>query len=425
MSKFPSEWRSISLDEATSTFFSNVDKKTIAGETPVRLCNYMDVYKNEEITKNLPFMRASAKESEITKFLIKKNDVLITKDSETPSDIAIPAYVAEDFDDVLCGYHLALIRPDKKIVDGKFLSKVIQLEYYRNYFLKLASGSTRFGLTTQSIHDVTLFLPPLPEQTKIAEILTSVDRVIDLTSQEIDKLKDIKKGMMQELLTKGIGHTKFKDSPVGKIPAGWECVNVGSLGSEKELLKTGPFGSSLKSEHFCKIGLPVINIQNLGVGEFINEDMFFVDEEKAAELSSYLVQIGDLVFSRVADIGRSVVVNKEESGWLMSSNLMRLRVQKDLIDPVFLMFQITEGPYIPLQLKQNASDGGRSVVNSPTIRSLLFPLPPLTEQAVIKKQILAVSTTLNQLKKKVSHLKFFQKGLMNDLLTGKTRVKCA
>ena len=116
----PPDWRTTRLDAVADVLFSNVDKHTIEGEVPVRLCNYVDVYNNERITGALDFMEASAEPREIKKFQIRPGDTLATKDSEEPDDIAIPALVVEELPGVLCGYHLALIRPRLSTVSGPF-----------------------------------------------------------------------------------------------------------------------------------------------------------------------------------------------------------------------------------------------------------------------------------------------------------------
>ncbi len=101
-----------------------MDKHTVEGEQPVQLCNYVDVYKNERITDALAFMEATAEPREIKRFQIRRHDVLATKDSETPDDIAIAALVADDLPGVLCGYHLAMIRPRSTSVYGPFIAWV-------------------------------------------------------------------------------------------------------------------------------------------------------------------------------------------------------------------------------------------------------------------------------------------------------------
>ena len=117
----PDDWKVAPLGTLVEARSSNVDKKSVDGELPVKLCNYMDVYSNNVITRGLPFMEATAKAREIEKFVVERGDVIITKDSETPDDIAVPAYVNDDLEGVVCGYHLTLLKP-KPETSGEFLS---------------------------------------------------------------------------------------------------------------------------------------------------------------------------------------------------------------------------------------------------------------------------------------------------------------
>ncbi|WP_213476443.1 restriction endonuclease subunit S [Marinobacter lipolyticus] len=125
-----------------------------------------------------------------------------------------------------------------------------------------ATGATTVKhLSVKDIKGIEKAYPPLPEQQKIATILSSVDDVIGKTRAQIDKLKDLKTGMMQELLTKGIGHTEFKDSPVGKIPAAWNTFSAQELLNKKILLRLqdGNHGSQYpRSSEFVKHGVPYI-----------------------------------------------------------------------------------------------------------------------------------------------------------------------
>src|SRR5437762_346911 len=119
----PRGWTEAPLSSVADVRFSGVDKLSRPSEKPVRLCNYVDVYKNDYITPDLEFMRATATTSEITRFGLELGDVIITKDSETPDDIGIPTIVDCTAPDLVCGYHLALIRPNKDEVDPTFLGK--------------------------------------------------------------------------------------------------------------------------------------------------------------------------------------------------------------------------------------------------------------------------------------------------------------
>ena len=126
---------------------SNVDKVVKDNEIPIRLCNYVDVYYNDQIHPALEFAAGSAKQSEIDRFGLRPGDVLITKDSETPDDIAVPALVVQGADDLVCGYHLALLRPNPSRLNGKFLFYALKSRSLQAAFSVLAQGITRFGLT--------------------------------------------------------------------------------------------------------------------------------------------------------------------------------------------------------------------------------------------------------------------------------------
>ena len=199
--RFEGEWSDNHLHEVAKIIVSPVNKKTVEGEIPVELCNYTDVYYNIRITNSLEFMKATAKQSEIDRYTLQVGDVIITKDSETPGDIAIPALVSEDLGGVVCGYHLAIIRPNKKLLEGAFLNYLLSMPETRYYFFTLANGATRFGLSIGSINNAHFSLPPLKEQQKIATVLTNTDKEIDLLEQQLADLQQEKKALMQVLLT--------------------------------------------------------------------------------------------------------------------------------------------------------------------------------------------------------------------------------
>jgi|APLak6261663543_1056040.scaffolds.fasta_scaffold00530_4 type I restriction enzyme S subunit len=198
---FEEKWRDSSLSSFVEVIVSPVDKKFESDEVVVELCNYTDVYQNNYITSRIKFMRATAKEAEIKKYLLKKGDVVITKDSETPGDIAVSALVSEELNNVLCGYHLAILRPNKHLVDSEFLNFLFSMPSTRYYFFTLATGATRFGLSIGGIKKAYFSMPSLEEQKRIAQVLTTADREIEVLQQKLVCLKQEKKALMQQLLT--------------------------------------------------------------------------------------------------------------------------------------------------------------------------------------------------------------------------------
>ena len=166
---------------------SSVDKVKSDHERTVKLCNYMDVYQNQYITRDLldDFMVGSVNENEYQRFVLREGQVLFTKDSETKEDIGQSAYVCSNFDDVVCGYHLAVLNP-KDDVHGKYLNYVLQSHNLRSYFSKMANGVSRYGLKLKSIEDARIPIPPLPVQKEIVRILDTFSGVVEELEQKLN-----------------------------------------------------------------------------------------------------------------------------------------------------------------------------------------------------------------------------------------------
>ena len=190
------ELKKYKLADIAKIEISGVDKKTIEDETPVRLCNFVDVYYNWAITKDKAkrFMIASAKQSEIDRFSIGKGMVAITKDSETKYDIGVATYIADIFDNVVLGYYCALITPNSTIVDGKYLNAFMHTQYIQKYFENNASGSgQRYTLSNDTIGNIPVLLPSIEEQHIIGKVLADIDRKIELNKQINDNLEAMAK----------------------------------------------------------------------------------------------------------------------------------------------------------------------------------------------------------------------------------------
>jgi len=199
--RIPREWDIASLVGVADIIFSNVDKLTRSGESPVRLCNYTDVYNNDYITADMEFMHATATLTELTKFVLNVGDVIITKDSETPNDIGISTVVTSTAEDLLCGYHLALIRPNDKLLNSIFLSKQLESGRLARYFARQANGTTRYGLSIAAINNTQIYLPKIDEQILIAERINESYKQIETIKNELTKLSQLKSGLQDDLLT--------------------------------------------------------------------------------------------------------------------------------------------------------------------------------------------------------------------------------
>ena len=239
------ELKKYKLADIAKIEISGVDKKTIEGEIPVRLCNFVDVYYNWAITKEKAksFMVASAKQTEIDKCSIGKGMVAITKDSETRDDIGVATYIADDFENVVLGYHCALITPNPAIVDGKYLNAFIHTRYIQKYFENNASGSgQRYTLSNDTIGNIPVLLPSIDEQHTIGKVLADIDRKIELNKRINDNLEAMAKQLYDYWFVQfdfpneegkpyksSGGAMVWNEKLKREIPSCFEVVNMGIL----------------------------------------------------------------------------------------------------------------------------------------------------------------------------------------------------
>lgn len=202
--KIPEYWSTRRLKNVVKMLVSNVDKHSKPLELKVKLCNYVDVYKNDFITQAIEFMEATATQGEISQFKIEINDVIVTKDSEDWLDIGIPALVKYSEDNLICGYHLAILRP-KDILKGSFLHRALESNYIKTQFSVKANGVTRFGVSHRAILSTFIAIPPKVEQKDISkfierEVQKTYD-VISIAKGQIEKLKEYKATLINSAVT--------------------------------------------------------------------------------------------------------------------------------------------------------------------------------------------------------------------------------
>ncbi len=201
----PRHWKIRRLRNVVNMRVSNVDKHVKDDEISVRLCNYVDVYKNDYVSGRMDFMRATATNEEIERFRLEKDDVLITKDSETWDDIGVPALVTEPAADLVSGYHLALLRPRPDKLAGTYLLRALQSKGLAYQFHVEAKGVTRYGLSHAGIKSARLPLPPLPEQTAIVAYLdkatADIDTAIARARRQIELLREYRTRLIADVVT--------------------------------------------------------------------------------------------------------------------------------------------------------------------------------------------------------------------------------
>jgi type I restriction enzyme S subunit len=316
------------------------------------------------------------------------------------------------------------IFPNEKYVSKYFLFYYLPTIKYSDYQGGAVKGNT---LNKNSIERLPIPIPPIQEQNKISSILSKVDEQIRYTESIIDMTEELKKGMMQQLLTKGIGHTKFKKTEVGEIPEEWDVKKIEDIKSpEKSSIAMGPFGSNITADNFVPTGVPVIRGLNLTDVYLVESEFVYLLEDKADELSTSNAFPDDIVITHRGTIGQVSIIpqNSQYSRYVVSQSQMKLKCDKSIVVPHFVNFFLnsTKGQYL---LLRNKAGSGVPAIGQPTssLKKVPIPIPPLEEQNKIIEIIAYVYDQIADNKNYLSHLQELKKGLMQDLLTGKVRVK--
>jgi len=234
LGEVPEHWEVAFIKHIADVRFSGVDKHSHDHETPVRLCNYTDVYKNDRITGDMDLMRATATEAEIARLTLKAGDVILTKDSETPDDIGVPAWVPEDLPGVVCAYHLGLLRPVPNRVLGEFLFRAIGSARTAQQFHVLATGVTRFALGKHDVKNAVVALPPVEEQQSICRWITNecqpLDDAIARTEEEIKLIREYRDRLIADVVTGQVDVRGWQPDPDDVV----DDAALAALGDDQE-----------------------------------------------------------------------------------------------------------------------------------------------------------------------------------------------
>ena len=301
------ELKKYKLGDIAEIYISSIDKKSKEGEQSVRLCNFVDIYHNWAITKDLVpnFMIASANDNNIKRFSLKEGYVAFTKDSETRDDIGIPAYIADDLDNTVLGYHCALAKPNADILSGKYLNAFLHSDYIKKYFELNATGSgMRYTLSTETLNNIPILAPSLEMQEFIGNIFSDIDRKICLNRQINDNLEAMAKQLYDYWFVQfdfpnedgkpyksSGGAMVWNEKLKREIPQGWHCGT---------LLDIAEYTNGLACQKYRPTDnnkLPVIKIKEMHDG--LSSDTEWV---KADIPDDVKVFDGDVLFSWSASL---------------------------------------------------------------------------------------------------------------------------
>jgi type I restriction enzyme, S subunit len=316
-----------------------------------------------------------------------------------------------------------IILGPKSNTDSKFIYYCAKWDGIRSIAVSKMEGTSGRQRVPNRVftEDIFVPIPPLPEQKRIAEILTTLDVTIEKTAQIIEKTKEAKKGLMQELLTRGIGHKKFKKTEIGEIPEVWGIVKTQNIALEtKNAIKAGPFGSELKKSMFVKNGYKVYGQEQVISNDF-SVGNYYISEEKFNKLKDFEIKPNDVLISLVGTFGKiSVVPDKVEKG-IINPRLIKISPNTKKMLSKFLKYLLTSD-LLQRQMSQYTHGGTMGILNAKIIKDLCFPVPPIPEQNAITMILQEIDAEIEKETIYKKYLEDSKKGLMQVLLTGKIRV---
>ncbi len=427
----PIGWNVRRLRNVADMRVSNVDKHTQEDEEPVRLCNYVDVYKNARIDPSIPFMRATATKDEVARFRLAQGDVLITKDSETWNDIGVPALVVQSADDLVSGYHLALLRPFTDCILGAYLFRALQSTGVAYQFHVEANGVTRYGLSHSAIRSVWLPVPPLSEQASIVRFLDHVDRrirrYIRAKQKLIKLLEEQKQAIIHRVVTRGLDpNVALKPSGVrwlGDIPEHWEVREV------RRVISFVTSGSRGWAGYYSETGDIFIQSGNLGRSMALDFSfMQHVQPPRGAEGERTKVQPDDvLVCITGALTGNVAIVDVDlPVPAYVNQHVALVRTNAAAVYARFLAFALYS-EVGKVQFKINEYGGTKQGLGLDDVKSALVPFPPVAEQRQIcsdldsRLRILVSASSATD--REIALLRECRTRLIADVVTGKLDVR--
>lgn len=368
--------------------------------------------------KKIPVLKEDIVLSTAVEYL-KNGDLVIADASEDYEGIGKCIELANIGNNkVIGGLHTIVLR-DKcgKTVDG-----------YRGYLLKnnivskelrrIATGTSVYGITKSNLSRINLLLPPLPEQQKIAEILTTVDDKLENIESQIAEYTSLKTGLMQQLLTKGIGHTKFVESELGMIPEGWKVTPLSNLTS---LMTNGFVGTATTFYTDEEDGITYIQGYNVDEGKFRLNGIKKVSRDFHNKHLKSCLEVGDVLTIQTGDVGVSAVVSEELSG----SNCHALIISRPIVDMLnsYFLAYFLNSQIGKTQIKSIQVGSTMLHINVSHFLKYKIPLPQLQEQEKIVEILSSVDEKIESLQHKKEEFTNLKKGLMEQLLTGRVRVK--
>lgn len=329
------------------------------------------------------------------------------------------AIIPESLDGANMTANLIRVSPDRSKIFPMFFRQVLISEKFQKTLNITSSSTTIRTIKAPELKRLKFAIPPLPEQKKITEVLSTVDQAIEKSNEIIEKTRELKKGLTQELLTRGIGHKKFKNTEAGEIPVEWKIqfisetcdINppkkeIDSLGDVKEV----PF---LPMEFVREDGEGIMQMEIRKISEVIRGYTYFREN--------------DVLFAKITpcmENGKIAIASNLKNGiGFGSTEFHVLRPNINILLPKILFYWMERKSFRDFATNFFTGTAGQQRVQKAFFDVVKIPLPSLPEQHKIAEILKSVDDEIEEDRKSLDKLQNLKKGLMHKLLTGKVRVR--
>ncbi|MFN9557055.1 MAG: restriction endonuclease subunit S [Dolichospermum sp.] len=374
----------------------NKEKKFFGAGTPI--VNYMDVYKNRGLTEKHLKGRVTVTEQEIKTYEVRENDVFFTRTSETVEEIGISSVIIDNVQNTVFSGFILRARPKNHDLINSYKQYCFSSQIIRSQIISTSSYTTRALTNGKLLSNIIISIPPLAEQKAIAHALSDVDNLITAIDQLIIKKRNIKQGTMQELLT---GKKRLPGFS-GK----WEVKKLGDIAA---IRKQKIDSKKVVSQLFC------VELEHIDQGS--GRLLGYTETTNKSSIKNVFYK-NDILFGKLRAYLRKYWF--ASTNGVCSTEIWPFVVVPDILLPEYLYFCIQTDKFIETASMAYGTHMPRSDWN--VITNYYIPLPPLPEQKAIAEILTDIDKEIEALEKKRDKYKAIKQGMMQELLTGKTRI---
>ncbi|AKB40079.1 restriction endonuclease subunit S [Methanosarcina mazei] len=400
----PPNWQKVRFDEIAEIVTDRIEKPTESGLSDYIGLEHLD-------TDCIRIKRfGSTEDVDATKFLCKKGDIIFGKRRAYLRKLAVSDREA------VVSAHSMVLRPTGDKIYPDFLPCFMQSSIFWKTAHSISEGSMSPTIKWKTLATQEFWLPGIEEQKKISELLWSIEDNIQKTEKLIETTEKLKQGLLNELLTKGIGHTRFKDSELGRIPEEWEVKSISDFCYVK-----GRIGwKGLKKEEFTEEGPYLITGTDFEDGKINWSTCYRITEERYIESPEISVEAGDILLTKDGTIGKVAIIDYLPDKASLNSHLLLIRPNSNVTSKH--LYYVLNSNLFERYVDMKKTGSTRLGLSQKSFENFRIPIPDLQEQRRIVNIIDTVNHQTNSNINNIGKLTNLKKKMANELLSGKIKI---